>query len=133
MFDFEINEARRVILVRFRGELSEGDFAALDTEARNRQGGEQYDCVFDLTDVEKIEVATEFVSKRGELPQTFKDRQRIYVVPQDDLKLLVRLYAAYQSAQGWRAPVIVEKRDQAFEILGMTASDFHDVKVGLPR
>lgn len=65
MFDFEINEARRVILVRFRGELSESDFAALDAEARNRRGGEQYDCVFDLTDVEKIELATEFVSNRG--------------------------------------------------------------------
>ena len=128
MFDFEINEARRVILVRFRGELSESDFAALDAEARNRKGGEQYDCVFDLIDVEKIEVATEFVSKRGELPQAFKDRQRIYVVPQEDLKLLVRLYAAYQAAQGWRPPVIVEKRDEAFEMLGVTPSEFRDVR-----
>jgi hypothetical protein len=132
VFDLEINEARRVILVRFQGELLEDDFAALDAAARNRQGDEQYDCIFDLTDVVKTEVATEYVSKRGELPQIFKNRQRIYVVPQDDLKLLVRLYAAYQAAQGWRPPVVVEKCDQAFDILGVSASDFRYVGLGLP-
>jgi hypothetical protein len=80
-----------------------------------------------MTDVDKAELATGFVSKRGELPQAFKDRERIYVVPQPDLKLLVRLYAAYQASKGWRAPVIVETLDEAFERLGVAASDFRPV------
>jgi hypothetical protein len=127
VFDIEISETRRAVLVRFRGELSESDFAPLDALALNRHGSDQYDCVFDLTSVEKVDLASEFISKRGELPQIFRDRQRIYVVPQDDLKLLVRLYSAYQTGQGWRPPVIVEKLAEAFEILGVSPSDFRAV------
>lgn len=46
------------------------------------------------------------------------------MVPQDDIKLLVRLYVAYQSAKGWRTPVIVGKIEEAFEILGVASTDF---------
>jgi hypothetical protein len=129
VFDIEISEARRTILIRFRGELQEDDFAALDAVGRTWQVGDQYDCVFDLTGVENVDLATDFISARGELPQVFRDRQRIYVVPQDDLKLLVRLYSAYQTAKGWRAPVIVEKLNDAFEMLRGLPSDFRPVAV----
>jgi hypothetical protein len=44
---------------------SEIDFAALDVWSRCRQGGDQYDCVFDLTSAEKFELTTEFVSPAG--------------------------------------------------------------------
>jgi len=57
-------------------------------------------------------------------PKLFKDRQRLYVVPQPDLKLLVRLYAAYQQAIGSRPPTVVETLDEAFELLQVTAVDF---------
>ena len=66
-----------------------------------------------MTNVEKSHLATDFVSQRGELPQAFTDRERIYVVQQDDLKLLVKLYAAYQASRGWRPPVIVATLDEA--------------------
>ena len=124
MFDIEISESKRIVLIRFRGELAEADFTALDALGREKQGGAPYDVVFDMTAVEKIEVATDFVSKRGALPQAFTDHERIYVVQQDDLKLLVRLYAAYQASQGWRPPVIVHTLDEAFDRLGVTAADF---------
>jgi hypothetical protein len=124
MFDVEISEPKRIVLIRFRGELAEADFTALDALGRERQGGPLYDVVFDMTGVEKIDVATAFVSKRGALPQAFTDRERIYVVQQEDLKLLVRLYAAYQASQGWRAPMIVHTLDGAFARLGVTAADF---------
>ena len=77
-----------------------------------------------MTAVEKIGLATDFISKRGELPQAFIDRERIYVVQQEDLKLLVRLYAAYQASKGWRTPVIVRTLEEAFGRLGVAASDF---------
>lgn len=124
MFDVEICEPRRIVLIRFRGELAEADFTALDALGREKQGGPPYDIVFDMTAVEKIDVATDFVSKRGALPQAFIDRERIYVVQQADLKLLVRLYAAYQASQGWRAPVIVHTLDEALGRLDVTAADF---------
>jgi hypothetical protein len=88
-------EAKQVVLIRFSGELTESDFSGLDRMAGNARGRAEFDCIFDFTAVEKLELATEFVAKRGELPQAFKDRERIDVVPQDDLKLLTRLYAAY--------------------------------------
>jgi hypothetical protein len=124
MFDVEICEPRRIVLIRFRGELAEADFTALDALGREKQGGPSYDVVFDMTAVEKIDIATDFVSKRGALPQAFTDHERIYVVQQEDLKLLVRLYAAYQASQGWRPPVIVRTLDEAFGRLGVTAADF---------
>jgi hypothetical protein len=46
------------------------------------------------------------------------------VVPQDDLKLLVRLYAAYQVAGGWPSPVIVDNLQEAFVLLRIARSDF---------
>lgn len=86
MFDMEICEPGRVFLIRFRGDLAEADFTALDA-----LGSRAFDCVFDMTRIDKVELATGFESQLGELPQAFKDRERIYVVFEPDLKLLVRL------------------------------------------
>lgn len=124
MFRIDISEARHIALIRFKGELTEQHFSALDAMARERRGGEPYDVIFDMTDVEKVDLATEFIAKRGDLPPAYGNNERIYVVPQDDLRLLTRLYAGYQAARGWRAPVVVETLDEAFDRLGATASDF---------
>jgi hypothetical protein len=124
MFDVEVCEPKQVVLIRFRGELVEADFAALEALGRERQGGPAYDVVFDMTAVEKVHLATDFVSRRGALPQIFTDRERLYVVQQDDLKLLVRLYAAYQASQGWRPPAIVATLDEALARLGVSVADF---------
>jgi hypothetical protein len=123
MFDVEVCEPKRVVLIRFRGELAEADFTALDAMGREVQGG-VYDVVFDMTDVERVDLATDFVSQRGELPQAFTNRERIYVVQQDDLKLLVKLYAAYQASRGWRPPVIAATLDEALARLGVTVAEF---------
>lgn len=58
MFDVEICEAKRVVLIRFRGGLA--DFAALDALGREKQAGPPYDVIFDMTDVQKLHLATEF-------------------------------------------------------------------------
>lgn len=83
-----------------------------------------------MTAVEKIGLATDFVSKRGALPQAFTDHEQIYVVQQDDPKLLVRLYAAYQASQGRRPPVIVHTLDEALGRLGVVAADFTSPAAG---
>jgi hypothetical protein len=124
MFDVEVCEPKRVVLVRFGGELAAADFTALDAMGRAMRVGPPYDVIFDMTRVEKSHLATDFVSQRGELPQAFTDRERIYVVQQDDLKLLVRLYAAYQASKGWRPPVIVATLDEALARLGVTVTEF---------
>jgi hypothetical protein len=107
MFDVEVCEAREVVLIRSRGQLTENDFVGLDKLASDTRGKAAFDCIFDMTGVEKVELSTDFVVKRGDLPQAYKDRERIYVVPQDDLKLLVRFYAATQGAKGWKTPFVV--------------------------
>jgi hypothetical protein len=132
MFDIGVCEAKQIVLIRFTGELTESDFAGLDRMAADARGNAEFDCIFDFTAVERIDVATEFVAKRGDLPQAFKDRERIYVVPQDDLKLLTRLYAAYQTAKGWRSPVIVATLDEALDRLGVVQSDFHPMPIDMP-
>jgi hypothetical protein len=83
-----------------------------------------HDCIFDMTAIDRVELSTDFVAPRGDLPQAYNNRERIYVVPQDDLKLLVRFYAASQAAKGWKAPQVVRTLDEAFSRLGVTASDF---------
>ena len=124
MFDVEVCEPKRVVLIRFRGELTAADFTALDAMGREMQGGPPHDVIFDMTSVEKSQIATDFVSQRGELPQAFADRERLYVVQHDDLKLLVKLYAAYQVSRGWRPPVIVATLDEALARLGVSVTEF---------
>jgi hypothetical protein len=129
MFDIEICSSRYVVLIRFRGQLTEDDFLGLNRLATEAPGGAEYDSILDFSGVERLDLATEFVAKRGALPQLFKDRERIYVVPQDDLKLLARLYASYQAAKGWRTPVIVGTMDEALDKLDVTASNFRPVAI----
>jgi hypothetical protein len=127
MFDIDICEPRRIVLVRFRGQLTEADFAELDRLAAERRGEQSFDCIYDMTNVEKFDLATSFVAKRGDLPQTYKHHQRIYVVSNDDLRLLVRLYAAYQVNKGWKEPVVVARLSDAMDRLGISLSDFRPV------
>ena len=124
MFDIELCEERKIGWVRFYGELTEADFEALDrlTGVAKDAGG--YDVVYDMSGVEHAHLATDFISRRGHLPQASPGRQRFYVVVQDDLKLLVRLYAAYQVSAGWSAPVIVDSLGEALERLKIARSDF---------
>lgn len=124
MFDVEICEDRRVVLVRFGSAFVTADLAALDRLASATSGAGPFDCIFDLTQVETFDLKPEFVATRGEIPQAHKDRQRFYVVTQDDLKLLVRLYATYQANGGWRAPEIVATLDEALTTLGVEPSQF---------
>lgn len=123
MFNVEICEDRQVALIRFYGQLAEDDFGGLDKLASDTRG-KAFDCIFDMTGVEKVELSTEFVVKRGDLPQAYNGRERIYVVPQDDLKLLVRFYAAAQGAKGWKAPFVVATLAEALRMLGVKQSQF---------
>ena len=104
MFDIEICDTKRISLVSFHTDLSARDFVELDRLARQFDGP-GFHCIYDLTRVEVNNLVTDFVASRGQLAQTFPGYERYYVVPQHDLKLLVRLYIAYQMAQGIRPPV----------------------------
>jgi hypothetical protein len=124
MFDIDVCDSRGIVVVRFRGELSERHFSTLDALGRERRSAGSFDVIFDMTDVEKADLATEFIAKRGDVPPLFPDRERLYVVPQEDLRLLTRLFAGYQAARGWRTPIVVETLEEAFDRLAVTASDF---------
>src|ERR1044072_2139807 len=69
MFTVEVCEDRKVVLIRFHGQLTENDFAGLDKLASDTRGSPSFDCIFDMTSVEKVELSTNFVVKRGDLPQ----------------------------------------------------------------
>jgi hypothetical protein len=112
------------VLIRFSGELGESQLATLDGMGKERQGGPPFDVVLDMTAVDKADIATDFIARRGDRPPVFQDRDRIFVVPRDDLRLLIRLFAGYQFARGWRSPLVVESLAEALGHLGVTESDF---------
>lgn len=124
MYKIEICPSRQIVLVRFSGELGESQLATLDGMGRERQGGPQFDVVFDMTAVDKADIATDFIARRGDQPPVFRDRDRVFVVPREDLRLLIRLFAGYQFARGWRSPLVVETLAEAFDHFGVTQSDF---------
>ena len=127
MFDIELCESRSISLVSFHGEVSPEDFSRLDRLARSRGSDVGFHVIYDMTRVQVNNLLTDFVAARGQLPQTFKAFERFYVVPHDDLKLLVRLYIAYQQAQGWRPPIMVDTIDEALQRLGVERKDFQRV------
>ena len=80
MFEIQVCDARQIVLVRFRGGVTEKDLADLDALAGQQQSSSGFDTVIDFTGVEQPILSTEVISKRGELPQPFKNRERVYVV-----------------------------------------------------
>ena len=125
MFDIELCEPRRIVLVRFRGQVTEADFTNLDRLAAEQRGkAVAFDCIYDMTGIENFDLETSFVARRGDLPQPYADHERIYAVANADLKLLLRLYAAYQVSRGWKAPVIVASLAEALDRLGVGPGDF---------
>jgi hypothetical protein len=123
VFDIETCEERKIGLVRFHGELTEADFDALEAAARAVKNAASYDVIYDMSGVEHEHLAVDFISKRGTLPQANAGCQRLYVVSQHDLRLLVRLYAAYQASAGWKPPVVVETLQEALDRLQVDRSD----------
>jgi hypothetical protein len=66
MFDIGVCEAKQVALIRFSGELTESDFTQLDRLAADARGNAAgFDCIFDFTAIERLDLATEFVARRG--------------------------------------------------------------------
>lgn len=124
MFDIDLCETKRISLVRFHGELSAQDFVELDRIARDSAYAGGFHSIYDVTRVKVTTIVTDFVASRGQLPQTFKGFERYYVVPQHDLKLLVRLYIAYQVAKGEKPPVLVDTLEEALDKLGVRRSEF---------
>jgi len=67
MFDIEICEPRRVVLVRFRGQVTEADFTELDKLAAEQRGKSvAFDCIYDMANIENFDLETAFVARGGE-------------------------------------------------------------------
>ena len=130
MFDIEVCEPRQIVLVFFHGHLGEEDFLALDRlSAAARGDGKAFDCIYDMTNVDSIGLAPEFAVKRGDVPQVYKDHNRLYVVSSDGLKVLTRLYATYQANKGWKATLIDRTLDEALAHLNARRSEFRPVQL----
>jgi hypothetical protein len=127
MFDVQICQSRQVALITFGSEVSGADFEKLDALAREAGSGPTYHLIFDMTAIEKSQLDTDLVAKRGHVRPRDPERVRIYVAPQDDMRLLVRLYAGYQEAMGWPPPLVVATLEEAFARLGVGAADFTPV------
>ena len=57
MFDIGVCEAKQVALIRFSGELTESDFTQLDRLAADARGNAGFDCIFDFTAIEGLDLA----------------------------------------------------------------------------
>jgi hypothetical protein len=77
VFAIETCEERKIGLVRFCGELTEAVFNALEAAGRSVKDGAAYDVIYDMSAVAQAHLATDFISKRGGLPQANPSRQRL--------------------------------------------------------
>lgn len=129
MFEIATCEDPRVLLIRFREQIGAYDFAKLDSITQELRQRGLYDSIIDMRDMdvdkfEKPHAAPGFVAGRGAMPEPFAGKERIYVAPDHDLKLMVRLFSVYQEAHGWRPPSVVHTLEEALHRLGVTLADF---------
>ena len=130
MFALLFDRQRRILLARVSGTFSTRTIRELDAAGASfvaREG--VVETVIDFSDVEEVLVPTASMVARGMRPPVMADKERIYVMPRDDLYGLGRMLASYQRLGGNRAPLIVRTMDDAYARLGPIGPDFEVIRV----
>jgi hypothetical protein len=128
VFSLEVNNRRRVALIRFHGETTGQDFVRLDRAAPIfTEAVEPLSSILDFSEAEVENVRADFIEQRGQRPPMVRGLRRIIVVRKPQLQKLARAYAASQAAGGWNAPEIVSGLGEALRLLDCRREDFHPV------
>jgi len=109
----------RILLVRYDQALTIKTLGQLDrvlTKFVQREG--TMDTIFDFSSAPRTDVPTSVMVKRGQTLSHMPDRQRIFVAPDDVYFGMFRLYGAYQSYRGAKAPDVVKSLEEALVLLG---------------
>jgi hypothetical protein len=83
--------------------------------------------LIDFSQVEAIAVPFSRLASRGRQPQISPGWERVIVAPRSDLAEWSRTFSEYQSAAGYRAPIIVPSMEEAHRVLGLTDPVFEPV------
>ena len=82
----------------------------------------------DFSRVEAIAVPLSRLASRGRQPQISPGWERVIVAPRSDLVEWSMAFREYQSAAGYRSPIVVASMDEAYRILDLTDPVFEPVQ-----
>jgi hypothetical protein len=128
MFTLEFDRTHNVLLTRFSGMLLPDDFRNLDQALRLvvRDHG-PVRRVLDFSDVSTVAIPESFLGSRSRLAQISLGQAHVFVVPQEELLVLVRRYVRQQRDDGNPEPAIVPTIGEAYVVLNIVAPHFATV------
>jgi hypothetical protein len=128
MFTLEFDRTHNVLLTRFSGMLLPDDIRNLDQALRLvvRDHG-PVRRVLDFSDVSTVAIPESFLGSRSRLAQISLGQAHVFVVPQEELLVLVRRYVRQQRDDGNPEPAIVPTIGEAYVVLNIVAPHFATV------
>lgn len=136
MFILAFNDKYRVLKSTIVGVLSSDLLRQLDLAvvAFTARHGPNHGLI-DFSTIDAIAVPLSRLSSRGRQPQISPGWKRVIVAPRSDLIDWARTFGEYQSAAGYRPPVVVGSLDEAYRALDLTDPIFEtvaDIQLGKP-
>jgi hypothetical protein len=128
MFTLEFDRTHNVLLTRFSGVLLPDDIRNLDQAVRLfvRDHG-LVRRVLDFTGVSTVAIPESFLGSGSRLAQISLGQAHVFVVPQEELLVLVRRYVRQQHEDGNPEPTVVPTIGEAYVVLNISAPHFAPV------
>lgn len=128
MFTLEFDRTHSVLLTRFSGMLLPDDIRHLDQAVRSfvRDHG-LVRRVLDFSDVSTVAIPESFLGSRSRLAQISLGQADVFVVPQEELLVLVLRYVRQQRDYGNPEAAIVPTIGAACVVLNISAPHFAPV------
>lgn len=128
MFTLLFERKHRVLLTRFAGIFTREVVEAQMVAARRIEAIEgPTRALYDFQDVQVVDIPYATLSAMGQLPQTFANQLRVYVMPRPELFGTGRIFGAYQEFSGNRQPLIYRTMAEAYAALELKEPDFQPV------
>lgn len=114
MFTFTIDQARQVLVIAFRAEMTDETLAAFDKGlvAQIGQHG-LVDVIVDYTEVPSVPISSQLMKSRAGLPSRVPGRLRIFVAPDAHVFGMLRMYSAHREDP----PIVVRTMKDALKRL----------------
>ena len=124
-------EARdRVMLTRYRGLLSPETLATVDNFVASFVGQQGYfRSIYDLSDISIFAIPRSRLLERARRPRMNPGQDRVFVVPQQQIREMYHEYAQVQRDIGNGEMILVETLTEALRRLGLRNPDFRPVSI----
>lgn len=130
MIALEFEDTYRILRVRFSGVLASEDIWQVDQVVTRTivWGGPLHGLLLDFSAIQAVGVPRSFIALRARLPFMSPDCERVFVVPNPELRELVQTYAELQQGYGFKPPHVVDSMSAACELLHLDRPDFQPLR-----